>query len=125
MLVVAAQLLCLIILLAMTKVDLFANLYNPDEQFMIYWGMGLMFAGISWIYLVGCRAFMGYTAGEWIFDQRVGTPEQMNSLSYIPKIIARSFVVILTGFVLFPLLSLLSGQDFLGRMLGIELFRKV
>jgi hypothetical protein len=124
MLVVAAQLLCLIVLLVVTKVDLFANLYNPDAQYMIYWGMGLMFAGITWIYLVGCRAFLGYTAGEWVFDQRVGTPEQMNTLSYIPKVVARTLAVIGTGFVLFPLVSLITGQDVIGRLLGVELFRK-
>lgn len=124
MLLIAAQLTGLIILLVVTKVDLFANLYNPDDQYMIYAGLGLMFVGFTWIYLVTCRAFMGYTPGEWVFDQRLGIPEQSQKLSYIPLVAVRSLLVIATGFVLFPILSLLFNRDVLGRMMKLELVRK-
>ena len=125
MLVVSAQLFCLILLLVVTKIDLFMNLYRPDAGGMIYLSLTALFAGITWIYLVANRTFLGFTPGEWVFDQRLGAPEQMHSGSYIAKVALRSLLVIGTGFVIFPLLSLITRKDLLGKLLGLELLRKV
>ncbi len=124
MLVTAATLLSLIVMLVITKVDLFANLSNPDSQYMIYISMAMMVCGIAWIYLVGNRIFLGYTPGEWVFDQRVGQPKQLGSASYALKIAARSTAVIFTGFILFPLFSMLFNSDLLGKVFGAELLKK-
>lgn len=125
MLVTAASLLCLIILLLVTKVDLFANLYRPDGQGMVYWSLLAMIAGITWIYLVGHRVFLGYTPGEWVFDQRLGKPELFGTADYALKAIARSTIVLLSGFVVFPLISFAMNRDYLGKLLGLELVRRV
>lgn len=125
MLVVSAQLFCLILLLVVTKIDLFMNLYRPDAGGQIYLSLAGLFAAITWIYLVANRTFLGFTPGEWVFDQRLGQPEQMNTASYIGKVALRSLFVIATGFVIFPLLSAITRKDLLGKMLGLELVRKV
>lgn len=125
MLVVAAGLLCMIILLVITKVDLVRNLSNPDSQGLIYVATFAMFAGVAFIYLVLNRIYMGCTPGEWAFDQRVGKPEELNSAIYSLKVVARSILVIATGFVVFPILSVLIGRDFLGSITGAQLYRKV
>lgn len=124
MLIMAANLLCLITLLVVTKVDLFGNLFNPDSQGYIYLSLAVMFAGISWIYLVVNRTFLGFTAGEWVFDQRLGKPEDLKKASYSLKVAARSLIIIATGFVVFPLLSALLNRDILGRWMGLELVKK-
>ncbi len=105
MLITATTLLCLIILLMITKVDLFNNLTHPDSQGLIYISMVALVLGITWIYLVGNRIALGFTPGEWVFDQRLGTPEQMDTAEYSLKIVARSTAIIATGLFLFPLFS--------------------
>lgn len=125
MLVIAASLLCMIILLVITKVDLIGNLTHPDEMGMIYIATAAMFATVAFIYLIVNRIFMGCTPGEWAFDQRVGKPEELNSGLYGLKIVMRSALVILTGFILFPMASALTGIDFAGSITGAKLFKKV
>ncbi|MBV2168615.1 MAG: RDD family protein [Bdellovibrio sp.] len=124
MLVVASSLLCMIILLVITKVDLIGNLTNPDAQGMIYLATLSLFAGVSFIYLTLNRIYLGCTPGEWAFDQRIGKPEELNKATYSLKVVARSLLVIATGFVVLPLLSLLTGKDLAGSMSGANLYKK-
>jgi hypothetical protein len=124
MLITAGTLFCLIVLLLVTNVDLFANLYHPDSQGLIYLSLVTLVAGVSWIYLVSNRIFLGFTPGEWVFDQRLGKPEQMGSVAYALKTVLRTSVIIATGYILFPILSLLFNKDLLGQMMGLELVRK-
>jgi hypothetical protein len=124
MLILASNLLCLIILLVTTKVDLFANLYNPDAAGMIYFSLAALFFGTTWIYLVVNRIFLGATPGEWVFDQRLGFPHETESASYSLKIALRTSLILLSGVILFPLLSLAFGRDILGHWLGIQMMKK-
>jgi hypothetical protein len=125
MLVTAGTLLCLIVLLMVTKVDLYANITRPDSAGMVYLSLIALVAGVSWIYLVTNRIFLGFTPGEWVFDQRLGRPEEQTHALYAVKLVARATLVILTGFVIFPILSVALSRDVLGRMLKLELVRKV
>lgn len=124
MLVTALFLACLIILLLVTHVDLFANLYNADEQGMVYISLLTLMAGISWIYLVANRVFLGFTPGEWVFDQRLGKPEEVGQADYSFLVAIRSLLVIATGFISLPILGLLFKRDLVGKLLGIELLKK-
>ncbi len=124
MLVTAATLLCLIVLLVVTRVDLFANLYHPDSNKMVYWSLLSLIAGTTWIYLVCNRVFLGQTPGEWVFDQRLGKPDQFGTTDYALKTAARSTLVLFTGLFFFPLISLFTNEDYLGKLLGLELFRR-
>jgi len=124
MLVTAGTLLCLIVLLVVTRVDLFANLYRPDGQGLVYWSLAGLIASVTWIYLVGHRVFLGFTPGEWVFDQRLGTPEEFGTAEYALKAIARSTIVLLTGLIVFPIISFAMNRDYLGKLLGVELVRR-
>jgi hypothetical protein len=124
MLVTAGTLLCLILLLVVTRVDLFANLYHPDAQGMVYWSLGALVMAVSWIYLVGHRVFLGFTPGEWVFDQRLGKPEEFGTADYALKAIARSTLVSLTGFIVLPLISTLMNQDLLAKVTGLNLVKR-
>lgn len=121
MLLTAAFLTCLIILLMVTKVDLVASLADPEASPMLYTTLGGLFAVLTWMYLVVHRMGLGATTGEWVFDIRLGKPEQFNTASYLLKTSLRSLIIVGTGFVTLPLLSLLFGKDLLGRWLGVEL----
>jgi hypothetical protein len=107
-----------------TKVDLFTNLFNPDPDKMIYLSLIGLFAATTWIYLVLNRMFLGYTPGEWVFDQRIGKPEDTGSALYSLKVALRSTIVLATGFVVFPFLSFCAGTDILGSMTGAGLVKK-
>jgi hypothetical protein len=124
MLITAASILCMIILLVITKTDLIGNLTHPDDNGMIYLSTLGMFAVVSFIYLSVNRIFLGYTPGEWAFDERIGNPEDLNSKSYSIKIIARSALVVLTGFILLPIISMLFRKDIAGQITGARIMRK-
>lgn len=124
MLITASTLLCLILLLVITRIDLFANLTHPDSQGVLYLSLLTLVSGITWVYLVGNRIVLGFTPGEWVFDQRLGTPEELETVAYTVKIVARTTAVIATGFFLIPLFSFLFRSDLLGKALGIELMKQ-
>lgn len=124
MLIVAGSLLCMIILLVITKVDLIGNLTNPDAQGLIYLATASLVATVSFIYLTLNRIYLGWTPGEWAFDQRVGKPEELNTATYSLKVVARSLMVIFSGFVVLPILSFLFNKDIAGQMSGARLYKK-
>lgn len=124
LLIVAAELFCLIIVLMLTKVDLFGLLLSPDADPMIYFAMYCLTASVTWIYLSVNRIIMGFTPGEWVFDQRLGTPEQQTTISYALKSAARSFIIVATGIIVIPIISLVMNKDLIGRWLQLELHKK-
>jgi hypothetical protein len=124
MLVVAASLLCMIVVLIATKADLIGNLTNPDGQGMIYLSLLSVLAGVCFIYLVGNRIFVGCTPGEWAFDQCVGKPEELNTTPYTVSVVLRSLLVIATGFITLPILSVLMNKDIAGNLTGARLYKK-
>ncbi len=125
MLVIAASILCMIIVLIVTKADLIANLSNPDKGGMIYLSTSALLTSVSFIYLLVNRMFVGSTPGEWAFEQRIGQPEDMTSAMYSLKVLARCALVIATGFIVLPVLSVLFKKDIAGEITGAPLLKKV
>lgn len=124
MLVIASNLMCLIILMFTTHVDLFSNLFNPDSAGMIYKSMAALVLGTTWIYLVVNRIFIGCTPGEWVFDQRIGFPKETGSAMYSLKIVARATLTVCTGLILFPIASALMNEDILGTWMDLQMMKK-
>lgn len=125
MLVIAASLLCMIVVLMVTKADLIANLTTPDESGMIYLATFSLLASVSFIYLLVNRMFLGATPGEWAFEQRIGQPEEVTTAMYSIRVLARSILVIATGFIVLPILSLILNKDIAGEITGAHLVKKV
>lgn len=121
MLVSAFFLLSLIAMLAITKVDLIANLSQPDPQYLIYWATLSLLGGIQIIYYVSCRAFLGCTPGEWAFDQRCGNELQQASSTYVLRVAARSIINVATGFILMTIISLIVRFDVLAAVTGTQI----
>jgi hypothetical protein len=124
MLVVAGTLCCLIILLTVTKVDLF-GLLTQSEDLTLSFAFYALFAGVAWIYLVVNRLFLGFTPGEWVFDQRVGLPQNHGSAGYSMRVVLRSTLVVATGLFPIPLLSMIVRRDLAGLISGVNLLKKV
>jgi len=124
MLITAGFLMSMIILLVVTKADLVANLMNPDEGNEIYYGVAGLFALVVWIYLVVNRMFLGFTPGEWVFDQQVGRNQELGSGTYSMRVALRSLLVIATGFLPLPILSMLTRIDLAGKISGAQIFKK-
>lgn len=123
MLLIAGFLTCLIVLLMVTKVDLIANLSSTDEGSALGASLAGLFLFLTWSYLVLSRTFLGATPGEWVFDQRMGVASDVGTLRYVGLTLLRSTIVIVTGLILMPILSLIMGRDVLGRWLGLELHK--
>ena len=124
MLIIAAFLMTLILMLTITKVDMILNLTHPETSKLVYLATALLFAGVTFVYMVVNRSFLGYTPGEWAFDQQCGLNEEMNQLMYIPKVAVRTVIVIVTGFVVLPFLSYLFNKDMAGSISGVNLYKK-
>lgn len=124
MLVAASTLLCLVLLLAVTKVDLLANLRNPDEQGFIYISTFSLLLTVGFIYYSCYRAFLGATPGEWAYDQKIETKHNDKDGLHTFKIALRSLVVIFTGVVFLPFFSWVLKKDLTGDLIGLNLVRK-
>lgn len=124
MLIAAFFLLSLIAMLAITKIDLLANISNPDPQYLIYWAALSLLGSIQIIYFVACRAFLGCTPGEWAFDQRCGNELQLASTTYVLRVAARSIINVATGFVFMTLVSLIVRFDVLAALTGTQIQRQ-
>jgi len=121
MLIMALFLLSLISMLVITKIDLIANINNPDPQNLIYWAALSLLASVQIIYFVSCRAFLGCTPGEWAFDQRCGSEVQMATTSYVVRVFARATYNVVTGFFILPIISNIFGFDILAKLTGVQL----
>lgn len=123
MLVIAASLACLIILTVTTQVDLFSVLTQNSDNVAII-SLFALVGACSWIYLTINRMFLGFTPGEWVFDQRVGRPEEQPSAPYQLRVLLRSTIVVATGLFLLPAISMILNQDFAGMISGAQLVKK-
>ncbi len=81
-----------------------------------------IFSVCAWMYMVTVRSAQGSTIGEWVCDLRLGQPQERLRTSYILRVAWRSTLILLTGLVTFPLLSLLFGKDIAGHLSGLRLF---
>ena len=83
--------------------------------------MGCVF--LASMYMIMLRVFLGFTIGEWACGLRLGTLKQRLNRLYSLRVIARTLLVIATGFWLLPALSMLFGRDLQGLIVRLPLIR--
>lgn len=110
--------------LSVTKVDLNIVLANLNGDVMTQIALGVMFLAVMQMYVVIARAIFGCTLGEWTFDLQIGRDEEQTEGTYPLKVAFRSFLNIVTGLVLLPLVSALAGRDIAGGLSGVKLYRQ-
>jgi len=76
----------------------------------------------SWLYMITTRFFIGSSIGEAACDIRLGKPQERMSAWYFLRVILRSTLIILTGVIVLPALSLIFGRDIPGILSGLKLF---
>jgi len=97
----------------LTKLNLNHNIFLPISL--------LTFTLLDSTYLIFLRIFLGNTLGEWACDLRLGEPRQRLSSNYSLRVLNRFFFVVVTGVVTLPVLSLLTGVDWAGKLSGLFL----
>lgn len=124
MFVIAMFLICMVSLLSITKVDFIANISNPganSEIILVTAGLGLF---LAFAYMTLFRTYLGYTPGEWAFDQKCGNDLNQASSNYTLKVILRFVVSAMTGFIPLALVSWILRYDLLGTLVNLPLQRK-
>lgn len=107
--------------LLVVDVDLLSIIQIAGTDLMTLLSLVLLCFSVLELYLIIFRSFLGATLGEWAFDIQLGTKAEQASAYYPLRVILRSFIVIATGFVTLPLLSLIAGQDLAGMISGLSL----
>jgi len=120
-LLIVFSFVCLFLFLSLLieKLGLSPNL-QIDRGVLLRSGV-LVFAFLHSAYLVLLRVFLGSSFGEWACDLRLGLPRQRFSSRYTFFVLKRFVIVVLSGVVLLPFLSLLTGVDWAGRLSGLPL----
>ncbi|MES3039440.1 MAG: metalloendopeptidase [Bdellovibrionota bacterium] len=123
MLILALTLISFITLLSITNVDLvqtWTMAYSP----MLAISSVAVLIMMGFVYYSVHRIFLGATPGEWAYEQQLGLPKDLDQPSYQAKIILRSFLNVITGFLFFPILAALTGTDLLGSITGAQLYQR-
>jgi hypothetical protein len=81
-----------------------------------------LYVGVSVAYFVLFRIFLGATLGEYSCGLRLGEPMQRLQKSYSARIILRSLIIIFSGVITLPLLSVLFKKDMAGSICGISIY---
>lgn len=92
---------------------------SGSAQFLFF---AQIFVVVGWIYMVSLRTFMGSSVGEWTCDLRLGQPHERLRASYALRVALRSTLILGTGVITLPLLSLIFKKDLAGLVSGLRLF---
>ena len=102
--------------------------FKIDSLFFLIQGSNLVLTLIvsmvflGWLYFVYARMLVGATVGEWSCSIRLGKPFERLQNQYMYKVLLRSSLNIMTGIILFPIISFLIGHDVLGKITGLRIY---
>jgi len=75
-----------------------------------------------WMYMIFLRGFNGATIGEWTCSLRLGQPWQRMQSGYILKVLVRTTLIMVTGIITIPVLSLIFKRDIAGDISGVKIY---
>lgn len=122
--VFALSLVFLVALMTITQVDLAALVFRAGLDVPTKAAFFALFVSVMLMYVVVARSFFGRTLGEWTFDFQMGDDQQHKSAMYPLRVLFRSFLIVLTGVFLLPLMSFVLNRDLLAPMTGLQLYRQ-
>ena len=114
--------LSLFYMMAMTftlKMDLIRLIANGGLDVIL--ATGGLFVCVGVTYFLTMRIFLGFTLGEWAYEQRLGLPEEFKS-GYSLKVFFRILLHLATGLVIIPILSWALDRD-LASLSGLSTYR--
>lgn len=121
LLIIAMGLLYLMTLVFTLKVDLIKAISEGSP--LIWISTGSVFLVVGFVYYVTQRMFLGFTLGEWAYEQRLGLPDEMKKSGYSFKVFLRQLFILMTGIIILPMLSWALGRDLAG-LSGLCTYRK-
>lgn len=122
--VLALSMIFMISLIFATEVNLNAVIASATRETSALLSLGVLYLAVWQMYVVVARSFFGATIGEWTFDLQLGEDDQLTDTLYPAKVLVRSLATIFTGFVVLPILSLVSNRDIAAKISGLQLYRK-
>ncbi len=122
--VVALSLVFLVSLLSVTQVEVLSVAFNLRSDGATQMSLSVLFVAIMQMYVVVSRSFFGRTLGEWTFDFQMGDDRQHRSGLYPLLVAWRSFLIVISGLVVLPLLSLIFHRDLTARLSGLQLYHR-
>ena len=122
--VTAVTLLFLVSLILVTKIDILSVLLSAKTDLTTQFSIFLLFLSVMQMYVVVARSFYGRTLGEWTFDYQLGQDYEHDKSVYPLQVVARSLLILATGLVVLPLLSMILRRDLPGQLTGVQLFHQ-
>jgi len=83
-----------------------------------------LYIAVLQLYVIVARSFFGKTLGEWTFDYQMGDNEQVKSTVYPLLVLWRSLVIMGTGVITLPILSILFRKDLASYLTGLQFYKK-
>ncbi len=120
----AVTLLFLVSLILVTKIDVLSVIGSAKTDLTTQLSMVLLFVAVMQMYVVVSRSFFGRTLGEWTFEYQLGQDGDHQKSLYPLKVMARSLLILFTGFLVFPILSWIMGRDLAGEITGVKLYQQ-
>lgn len=122
--VVALNLIFLVMLVSVTKVDLGHMIRGAQTEALTRFSLIFLLLSIVQMYVIVSRAFFGRTLGEWTFDIQLGTEAEQKTAMYPVLVVFRAFVTLATGMIVLPIFSLAMDSDLAGEWTGIKLYKQ-
>ena len=122
LIVMALSTLFVVSLVAITQIDIINMVQNHNMGTKVAIELTLLFFGTSLVYYMLSRGMFGSTLGDWAFDVQLGSQEDRLNLMYPLQVIFRTFVIIATGIITIPILSVAFGKDMAYYFSGLKLY---
>ncbi len=120
----ALFLVFLVSLLFVTNVELSSVIFHVENNGATKVSMLVLCLTVMQIYVVLSRSLFGRTLGEWTFDMQMGKDEDQKDETYPLRVLGRSLLILATGIITLPILSLIFNQDLAARWTGVQLYRQ-
>lgn len=114
----------LVILVAITEVDIIAMLVSQKMGARAMFEISALFFGVTLVYFMLSRGMFGSTLGDYAFDVQLGTEKERSHIMYPFQVLFRTLIIMITGFVLVPLVSLGFGKDMAVHFSGLRLYNR-
>lgn len=124
MIVLGLASLFVVTLVAITQIDIIRMLTSQELSRRVLIELSLLYVGVTLFYFMLSRGLFGSTLGDWAFDVQLGSEQERRHLGYPLQVIFRTFMIMVTGIVILPILSLIFGKDLGYYFSGLKLYSR-
>lgn len=111
-------------LVGITGVDVFGMLSSRALSTRMTIELVLLYFGVTLFYFMLARGMFGSTLGDWAFDVQLGEEKERKHIMYPFQVVFRTFVIMLTGIFVIPLISVAFGKDIAYYFSGLKLYSR-